>query len=49
MRGENLRRDICLTMEQMGMSPSTAITKAATARTRSTASYAGPLKTADNA
>ena len=30
------------------MSPSTAITRAATARMRSTCHYAGPLKTADN-
>lgn len=42
--GENLRRDICLTMEQMGMSLSTAITKAATARTRSTATTQDPSR-----
>ena len=42
-RSENLRRDICPTMEQMGMSPS-AITKAATARTRSTATTQAPSR-----
>ena len=43
--GENLRRDICLTMEQMGHEPSsTATTRAATARTRSTATMQAPSR-----
>ena len=43
--GENLRRDICLTMEQMGHEPSsTATTRAATARTRSTATTQAPSR-----
>lgn len=42
--GENIRRDICLTMEQMGLAPSTATTRTATARMRSTSTTPAPSR-----
>lgn len=42
--GENIRRDICLTMEQMGLAPSTATTRTATARMRSISTTPAPSR-----
>ena len=46
--GENLRRDICLTMEQMGMSPQHSHHESGHGQNEIDCHYAGPLKTADN-
>ena len=46
--GENLRRDICLTMEQMGMSPQHSHHESGNGQNEIDCHYAGPLKTADN-
>ena len=46
--GENLRRDICLTMEQMGMSPQHSPHESGNGQNEIDCHYAGPLKTADN-
>lgn len=42
--GENIRRDICLTMEQMGLAPSTATTRTATARMKLTSTTPAPSR-----
>lgn len=46
--GENLRRDICLTMEQMGMAPQHSHHESGNGQNEIDCRYAGPLKTADN-
>ena len=46
--GENLRRDICLTMEQMGMSPQHSHHESGNGQNEIDCHHAGPLKTADN-
>ena len=46
--GENLRRDICLTMEQMGMSPQHSHHESGHGQNEIDCHYAGALKTADN-
>ena len=46
--GENLRRDICLTMEQMGMAPQHSHHENGSGQNEIDCHYAGPLKTADN-
>ena len=46
--GENLRRDICLTMEQMGMSPQHSHHESGHGQNEIDCHYAGPLKTADH-
>ena len=46
--GENLRRDICLTMELMGMSPQHSHHESGNGQNEIDCHYAGPLKTADN-
>ena len=46
--GENLRRDICLTMEQMGMAPQHSHHENGNGQNEIDCHYAGPLKTADN-
>ena len=47
-RGEDVRRDICLTMEQMGMSPQHSHHESGHGQNEIDCHYAGPLKTADN-
>lgn len=46
--GENLRRDICLTMEQMGMAPQHSHHENGNGQNEIDFHYAHPLKTADN-
>ena len=46
--GENLRRDICLTMEQMGLAPQHSHHENGNGQNEIDCHYAGPLKTADN-
>ena len=46
--GENIRRDICLTMEQMGMSPQHSHHESGNGQNEIDCHHAGPLKTADN-
>ena len=46
--GENLRRDICLTMEQMGMAPQHSHHESGNGQNEIDCHHAGPLKTADN-
>ena len=46
--GENLRRDICLTMEQMGLAPQHSHHENGHGQNEIDFHYAGPLKTADN-
>ena len=46
--GENLRRDICLTMEQMGMAPQHSHHENGHGQNEIDFHYAGPLRTADN-
>lgn len=46
--GENLRREICLTMEQMGMSPQHSHHESGHGQNEIDFHYAHPLKTADN-
>ena len=46
--GENIRRDICLTMEQMGMAPQHSHHENGSGQNEIDCHYAGPLKTADN-
>ena len=46
--GENLRRDICLTMEQMGLAPQHSHHENGHGQNEIDFHYAGPLRTADN-
>ena len=46
--GENIRRDICLTMEQMGLAPQHSHHENGHGQNEIDFHYAGPLKTADN-
>ena len=46
--GENLRRDICLTMEQMGLAPQHSHHESGHGQNEIDCHHAGPLKTADN-
>ncbi len=46
--GENIRRDICLTMEQMGLAPQHSHHENGNGQNEIDFHYAGPLKTADN-
>ena len=45
---ENLRRDICLTMEQMGLAPQHSHHESGSGQNEIDFHYASPLKTADN-
>ena len=46
--GENIRRDICLTMEQMGMAPQHSHHESGNGQNEIDCHHTGPLKAADN-
>lgn len=47
-KGENIRRDICFTLEQMGIIPEASHHEAGLDKMKSTLKYASPLTSADN-
>ena len=47
-KGENIRREICLTLEQMGLHPETSHHEQGPGQNEIDFHYAGPLRTADN-